>query len=203
MGRLRDAAPDDVGLTRAIADTVRAPRALFARLAAAPRPALGRAAMLLLAVAWATLSLLLFAGGFRPARGVPFVPPAQHYLWQAVLLPSLLVVGWLLGASVADRVGRALGAPAAGAALRTTLGLAWAVPLGLAFVLPDLIVLVGWGHAALAPAMRWYGPVALAWTVVLGLLAVRAATGLGPGRALATTLAALLAQGAVLSLILR
>jgi hypothetical protein len=183
--------------------TVREPSTLFARLAAAPEPSLGRNAVLLVGVAWAALSVLLFAGGYRPSRGVAFIPHAQHYLWQAVLLPSLLVFGWLVGAGVADAVARALGGPPALAALRATLGLAWAVPIGLLFVLPDLVVVVTRGHAALATAMVWYVPAALLWSFALGWHAVRATTRLPALQAALVVVAAYATQGLVISLVVR
>ncbi len=187
----------------ALLATVRHPSALFARLAASPEPALGRNAVLLVGVVWAALSLLLFAGGYRPSRGVAFIPHAQHYLWQAVLLPSLLVFGWLVGAGVADAAARALGGRAALAALRSTLGLAWAVPIGLLFVVPDLAVVVTRGHAAIAAAMPWYAPAALLWACALGHLAVRASTGLPPLPAALAVVAAYATQGLVISLVVR
>lgn len=184
-------------------DTIRAPSRLFARLAASPEPALGRNAVLVVSALWAALCLLLFAGGFRPTRGVAFIPHAQHYLWQAILLPSLLVFGWLVGAGIADATARALGGRPALAGLRATLGLAWAVPIGLLFVLPDLLVVLTSGHAALARAMMWYGPAALLWAIALGHVAVRATTGLDAGRAAVVVLAAYAVQGFVLSLVVR
>ncbi len=190
-------------MTDTLLATIRSPSALFARLTAAPQPALGRNAILLVSVLWSALCLLLFAGGFRPTRGVAFIPHAQHYLWQAVLLPSVLVFAWLVGAGVADAVGRALGGRSALPALRTTLGLAWAVPVALLFVVPDLLVLVVAGQAALAPAMAWYAPAAVLWALVLGHLAVRHATGLGGPAAAAVVLAAYAAQGLVVSLVVR
>jgi hypothetical protein len=190
-------------VTDTLLDTIRGPSTLFARLAAAPRPTLGRNAILLLSALWAALCLVLFAGGFRPTRGVAFIPQPQHYLWQAVLLPSVLVFAWLVGAGVADAVGRALGGSPALAGLRTTLGLAWAVPIGVLFVVPDLLVLILAGHAALAPAMLWYAPAALLWAAVLGHLAVRRCTGLGTAAAAVVVLAAYTVQGLVVSLVVR
>jgi hypothetical protein len=190
-------------LVSAMLATVREPSTLFARLAAAPEPALGRNAVLVVAVVWAALSLLLFAGGYRPTRGVAFIPHAQHYLWQAVLLPSLLVFGWLVGAGVADAVARAFGGRPALAALRATLGLAWAVPIGVLFLVPDLLVVVTRGHAALAAAMVWYAPAALLWTCALGYQAVRATTRLPVLQAALVVVAAYATQGLVISLVVR
>lgn len=191
MGRLHDAAPRAPGLIAALARTVVAPGPLFAALAVHPRPALGLGAILLLAALWSALSLRLAAGGHAPTVGVPGLPAAHHYLVQAAAMPPVLVLAWRASAAVAGRVATRLGGAPAPAALRTTLGLASAVPLATALVLPDLVVLEAFGHAALAPAMRWYAPVAVAWAGVLAVRAVRASTGASGWRAVAAALAGL------------
>lgn len=203
MGRFHDARPRAPGLIAALVRTIVAPGPLFAALAAQPRPALGLGAILLLAALWSALSLRLAAGGHVPAVGVPGLPAAHHHLVQAAALPLVLVLAWRASAAVADRVATGLGGVPAAAALQTTLGFATAVPLAAALVLPDVVVLEAFGHAALAPAMRWYGPVAVLWAGILAARAVRASTHVGGWRAAAAALAGLAVAMVLLAAVIR
>jgi hypothetical protein len=203
VGRFHAAEPRTPGLIAALVRTVVAPGPLFAALAVRPRPALGMGAILLLAALWSLLSLRMAAGGHAPAVGVPGLAAAHHYVVQAAVLPLVLLLAWRASAAVAGRVAVLLGGMPAPAALRTTLGFASAVPLAAALVLPDLVVLETFGHAALARAMRWYAPVAVVWAGVLAVCAVHASTDVAGWRAVAAALAGLVAAVLLLALVVR
>ncbi len=155
----------------------------------------GAAAPLALGIAWATLMALLAAGGHRPsaAHGLP-VSADRYYGVAAFYLAPLCVALWWLLAAVTHRAARRLGGHADAAALRAALGPAWALPLLLALVLPDLVVYLAAGHAALGRALPYYAPLAVLACAAACTRATARVTGLGAGRAFAAAAAGLLAH---------
>jgi len=73
----------------------------------------------------------------------------------------------------------------------------------LLFLLPDIAVYLVAGHAALAPAMRVYGPLAPLAIVVSSTVGLRAAFAVPLVRAVPAAMAALLAQTAFSAMALR
>ncbi len=131
-------------------------------------------------------------------RGLP-VAADRYYLVAAFYIIPLVIGLWQVYGRVAHAVS---GAPGTADDTLAALARPWAVPLTVAFVVPDLVVLIGWGHAALAPAMIYYAPVAVLSVVVWSVIALRARQ-VGTGRAVAAVLAAAIVHGIPASVFLR
>lgn len=163
----------------------------------------GAAPLLACAVAWALLALAIGLSG-QPARAVWLpVKPEHYYLLQAAFTVPLLLGTWGLLGLVAHTLARALSGTGT---LRSTVaatGYAYAVPVLFLFVLPDWVVFLGFGFQALAPAMRFYAPLAAVATWLLTAISIHDAHGLGRGRAIFTAWVALLVQAAAGATLLR
>jgi hypothetical protein len=158
-------------------------------------PGVPRATLLVLiyALVYSGFCFLLDAGGHRPSFGALV---ERHYLLLAVLLLPAAFVIWLLHSATAQAMARALGG---GGTLRDTMvaiGPAYALPMLLLFVLPDLITYLAFGFDALGKVVRVFAPLALLCRIVVGTRAVMASHSISPGRALLAELIALLAEGA-------
>lgn len=164
----------------------------------------GVAAPLALGVAWASLMALLAAGGHRPsaAHGLP-VSADRYYGVAAMYLAPLCVGLWWWLSAVTHRAARRLGGHGEAADLRAALGPAWALPLLLGLVVPDLAVYLIAGHAALARALPYYAPVAVIACAVACTRATARATGLDAGRAFAAAALGLLAHALPAALLIR
>jgi hypothetical protein len=127
-----------------------------------PRRSLRAAALWLgaLGLVYALFCALLFRAGV-PGRAVLLpVSPEHYYAWQALFVGPLLASLATIYAWLAWRL-------AGGSMPRSTFRDAWALLVPryagwtlFGFVVPDLIVFLVAGPAALAPAMRYYGAVA-------------------------------------------
>jgi hypothetical protein len=164
------------------------PRATFAALADAPAKA-GAVPVVVAGMAWAALSLVLAANGESPSRPAPFIPGEVHYLAQAIFVVPLFILSWLVLGAVASRV--------AGGPTHAPLGYAYGLPLLLTWALPDAVALGAFGFESLASLVRVVAPLTALYTLVLGTLAVRAATGCSSGRAFAAALLGLVTQALV------
>lgn len=180
------------------------PARAFARLAADPSPRFGLGCGLLLGATWAALAAALAAGGHRPSmtRGLP-VAADDYYAIAALYLAPLWVGLTALTAAVAHAVARGLGGHGVMPASLGAIGAAYALPLWLVFVLPDVAVFALAGHAALGVAMRITGPIALGWVTVRTVQAIGAVHGIGRGRALIAALVAAVAQAVPAALLVR
>jgi len=184
-------------------DLVRSPRAGLALLARRGSPFPGLAPVLALGALYAAFSRLLHAGGHAPKVTLVPIPKEQYYLWQSLFIVPLFVALWLIYGLVAHALSRLAGGRASLGASLAVLGVAYAVPLACLFVIPDLIVYLAFGHAALAKAMRFYAPLAMIACVTLSALALMEAHQLSRPRAIAIALAGLVVQGALGGVLLR
>lgn len=116
---------------------------------------------------WAALSVALHAGGHAPSATLVPIPREQYYLWQAFFVTPLVVAQWLVLSATAQGVARALGGRGEWGTTARGLAVAFALPLLVLFVLPDLLVYAIAGFDALASGMRIYGPAA-AFVVLVG-----------------------------------
>lgn len=180
------------------------PSRAFARLAAAPAPRFGLGCGLLLGASWAALAAGLAAGGHQPSmtRGLP-VAADDYYAIAALYLTPLWVGLTALTAAVAHALARGLGGRGSMAASLGAIGAAYALPLWLAFVVPDLVVFALAGHDALGVAMRFTGPLALAWVTLRTVQAIGAVHGIGRGRACVAALVAAVVQAVPAALLVR
>lgn len=187
-----------MSLLSALRGTVVAPRATLRALAEARALRLGLALVVLSAGVHALFSALLAVAGHQPSVALLPIPRARYYLAQAFFVIPVELAAWAAHGWVAAVLGRRLfGGRGDLSGCLAALGAAQAVPMLFAFLLPDLVVYLGFGFGALGPAMRWYAPVAAVWSLVLAVLAVAAAHRMGAGRALALGTLALLVRVAI------
>lgn len=135
------------------------------------------------AIVYAAFSYVLYRGGHAPTRASPMFSVEDQYLGQAVLLVPMTFLAWALFGGTAHAVARGLGG---NGELRETvarLGIAWALPMLVAFVLPDVLVYALLGFDGLAPAMAYYAPVALLAVAIASVFAVRRAHEISTARA--------------------
>jgi hypothetical protein len=151
-----------------------------------------------LAAAYVALSLALAWQGAVPRRLL--LPVPHYYLFQAVILFPLFVGLVTLFVGITRRLS---GVEAASPeAWVDALAPAYAWPLLLAFVLPDLGVTLLLGHEQLAAAMRFYAPLAPLLVLAASIRAVRRLGASWP-RAVVAPLVGLVAQALAGSLVLR
>ncbi len=173
---------------------LRRPRETFSALARSGRPAPAAGAVALYALGHAAFSGALYAGGYAPSRAPFGLAADRWYLWQSLFLIPCLLTVWGLMAVGAAAGGRLLGGRRAGGAARAAavLGFTTSIPLGIAFLAPDVVVYALAGFDALGPTLRVTGPVALAWMLWWSVIALREALDLGTARAALACLAGLL-----------
>lgn len=155
-----------------------------------------------LGMAWALFSWRLHSEGIAARAVVLPIEPADYYRVQAFFVGPLLVAAAALFTALAWALSGARRVAPFGEAFQL-LALSWAVPVLVLFVIPDLAVYTFAGHAALAPAMRIYGPLAPLAIVVTSTLALRDAYQVPAGRGVASTFAALVVQTVVCAIALR
>lgn len=173
-----------------VRDVLLRPRHALRDVAEPPRPGAALAAVLCLGLGWSLVCLLAHAAGVRPPRPGPL---GATYLAQAPWVTPVCLAAWGGFALVGRGLARVLGGRGALASLLATSGLALAVPLTAAFVLPDAVQytleLAGVGRSRALMAL--YLPLAWGWALVLLALAVRETEALPWGRTLLVVLGAL------------
>lgn len=181
------------------------PGEAFAAWAARPHPArLGTLAVAVQGLGWAALLAALAWRGHAPTRPGP-VPIAleDYYAWEAAFVLPVRAAMALALALVVHALARRSGSGARFSCTWMLAAISLAVPSVCAWLIPDAIVFATRGFDALAPAMRYYVPVSLTWTLVLVVAGLREVHGLGTGRAIAIAIAGLIAQAAVGAPLLR
>jgi len=156
----------------------------------------------LLGSTYSLFSVLLHRSGAVPRAVLIPIDPQHYYLAQAIFVGPLFV----LLAFVFTFVTRALAGDRSDVSLRRAfeaLAPTYAWPLLVLFVLPDLVVFLAAGHAALAPAMRYYAPLAPLAIIAFATASARKLFGVGVLRAALATTAALFAQALVGAPLLR
>ncbi|MBL8743689.1 MAG: hypothetical protein JNK04_21415, partial [Myxococcales bacterium] len=128
------------------------------------------------------------------------IAPERYYLAQALfVLPLFFAL-----AHIFARVTRAtIGVSSDARTVYEGLAPRYAWPITICFLVPDMIVFLGFGHASLAPAMRFYGPLAPIVIVVACARWLHRELKVGILRATLATLVALVAQAIVGGALLR
>lgn len=188
-----------------VVGVLRRPRRTLAALAELRAPVVGLYAVLMLAGTYSVFCLLLWSQGHAPSRpgALGLIAAEGYYLFQAALMPLLFPVLWLVFSGVVHLVARGLGGRGAIRAGLTALGFAYAVPLTVAYVLPDLLAFLVFGFEAMVLGMRVYGPLALLWTLGLSTVAAKAAYKLPTPRAAAAVCVGFIAQGVLGGIFIR
>jgi Yip1 domain len=176
---------------------LRSPRAALADITERGEMRDGLTAMLVLGLVHAGFSLLLHLAGHAPRIGIPGFGRENHYLWQAIFVVPLYVALFWIGGLVAHGVARLFSGAGSRDASLAVFGVAYAVPMIVLFLVPDIVVFLAFGFAAIAKAMRWYAPVAGISCVWLGVVGLSRAHKLSVGRASLAAIAGFLAQAIV------
>ena len=184
-------------------DLLRRPRATLVQVARRGALRDGLAPVLCLGALYAGFALLLHLGGHAPSVTLVPIPRERYYLWQSAFVAPLFVALWLVYGGVAHGLARLSGGKGAPGATLAVIGIGYAIPLTLLFVVPDLLVYLVAGHGALGKAMRVYAPLAVIGCVALSAAGLREAHGLARARAAAIALAGFVAQAAVGGILLR
>lgn len=152
---------------------------------------------------WALLSYLLWRAGHAPSRTPVAAWRESYYLMQAVVVVPTLLTCWAVLGAVAQVLAKKLGGSGSLRTMLTCLAPSFAIPLVLAFVVPDLIVFLSFGFDALGKLVRFSGLVLVVWELALASLAVETVHGLSRGRAALVAFVALLAQALLGASVLR
>ncbi|NUO47332.1 MAG: hypothetical protein HOV80_00600 [Polyangiaceae bacterium] len=159
-------------------------------------------ALVSLGVVYALFSFLLYRAEVVPRALLLPIDPKSYYLAQTFFVGPLMA----LLAFVFSYVIYVVAAPSI--TVRQSDMFRWfapayAWPLLVLFVIPDLVVFLVLGHGSLAKAMRIYAPLA---PIVIAVVATRQARihlEAGKLRAVAAAILALFVQGALGALVLR
>ncbi|AKT36075.1 YIP1 family protein [Chondromyces crocatus] len=190
-------------MIRTLAGLLLHPRKTLGALAQAGDPRDGLVPVLLLGALYAAFALLLHLGGHAPSVTLVPIPRDRYYLWQAGFVAPLFVALWWIYGLTAHGLSRLAGGRGDRGATFAVIGVGYAVPVTVFFVLPDLIVYLVAGHGALARAMPFYAPLALFGVLTLCALGLRAVHGLSPARAALVSLTGFVLQGAAGGILLR
>lgn len=162
------------------------------------------AALLLTAATWAALYHWLFISGHRPSqmRGLLLAGP-DYYGQMRWLIAPVLVGCWLLMSAAAVTVSRRLKGAPDPAGLTRALAVAYALPLLLLLVLPDLLVFALAGFEGLGRALPFYAAAAPLAQIALATRALRRHTQLSRGRSLAAATIAFITQTIPFAMLVR
>jgi len=182
---------------------LRNPRRAFTDIATQGEAREGLAAMLVLGILHAGFSLLLHVTGHTPRMGIPGFGRENYYLYQALfVIPLYLALFWI-GGLVAHTIARRFSGAGSREASLAVFGVAYAMPMIALFILPDLVVFLGFGFAAIGKAMRFYAPLAAIACVWLGALGLSRAHQIGAGRAGIAAFVGFVAQALIGGVLLR
>lgn len=193
-----------MSLTRRFVDdwlgTIFSPQETFAALSARPAPRRGALAMCVLGGLWAMLFAWLGSDGRTPTftRWLP-IAPTQYYSTAALYVLPLFLALWLIFAQLAQLLcGRS--------PFTTTLsvlGFAYAVPVTMLFVIPDMVVYAANGQIGLTQAIRVTAPMTLIWTLVLSSMALRVVHRVTRWQAIRSAIIAFIVQALPAAILLR
>ncbi len=182
---------------------LRSPRSAMVDVASRGQLREGQAAMFVLGAVHAGFSLLLHFAGHAPRMGIPGLARENHYLFQAIFVIPLYFVLFWMGGFVAHVTARRLSGSASRDASLAVFGIAYAIPMTLLFLVPDVAVFLTLGFGALGKAMRFYAPIAAITCVWLGAVGLSRVHSIGTGRATVAALAGFFAQALVGGFFLR
>lgn len=157
----------------------------------------GLTAMLILGAVHAVFSLLLYCTGHAPRMGIPGFGRENHYLWQAMFVIPLYQALFWIGGLVSHSIAHRLSGSGRRDASLAVFGVAYAVPMTVLFLVPDIAVFGILGFDSIGKAMRWYAPLAVIACVWLGTLGLSRAHHLRAGRAGLAAIAGFVAQALV------
>ncbi len=128
---------------------------------------------------------------------------SNYYLGQALWVIPVLLFGWVVVGGACHLLSRWAGGKGTRASMLACAGYAYAVPLAVVFVIPDIVAYLGFGFASLARLVRVTGLVLVVAEWALMSRAVVAAHQLAWSRAVPIALLALLVQAVLVGPVLR
>jgi hypothetical protein len=179
------------------------PARTLALLARNPSARSGASAIALLGISWTTLLMLLWTGGHAPSFVLLPIPRADYYLVQALTTLPILTGLWWLSSEIAHRIARAAGGTGGEGGVRTALGFAYAAPMLVAHIVPELAAYLAGGFRTMALVGRASLPIAALWVWALSAAALRVAHGVRVSVAIAASFAGLFVQAMAGALVLR
>lgn len=196
-------APADLRLGAHVLGILFRPRATLRVLAAQRSTRPGASAIALLGVGWTALLLLLWAGGHAPSVVLLPIPRGDYYLAQGLAMMPLLTALWWLSSQIAHRLARAAGGTGSEGGARSALGFAYAAPMLIAHVVPELVAYLAGGFETMALVGRFTLAVAALWVLALSTAALRVTHGVRVPVALGAAFVGLLAQALVGGVVIR
>ena len=179
------------------------PRSALSALTRDPSARSGASAIALLGIAWSALLILLWSGGHAPSFVLLPIAPESYYVLQALVMLPLLTGLWWIHSEVAHRLCRAAGGSGAEGGVRTALGFAYAAPMLVAHVLPELVAYAAGGWTLIAMVGRVSLPLASLWVWALSAAALRVAHRVSLPVAIGASLAGLVLQAIAGGLVIR
>lgn len=179
------------------------PGSALSSLARDPSARSGASAIALLGIAWSALLILLWSGGHAPSFVLLPVAPESYYVLQALVMLPLLTGLWWIHSEVAHRLCRAAGGSGDEGGVRTALGFAYAAPMLVAHVLPELVAYAAGGWTLMAMVGRVSLPLASLWVWALSAAALRVAHRVSLPVAIGASLAGLVLQAIAGGLVIR
>lgn len=159
--------------------------------------------MLILGIIHAGFSLQLYLAGHSPRMGIPGLTRENHYLLQAIFIIPLYFFLFWMGGRIAHVIACRLSGSGSRHASLAVFGVAYAIPMTVLFLVPDVAVFLMLGFGAIGKAMRWYAPIAALACVWLAAMGLSRLHGIGAGRATIAALAGFVAQALVGGFFLR
>ncbi len=179
------------------------PRSALSALTRDPSARSGASAIALLGIAWSALLILLWSGGHAPSFVLLPIAPESYYVLQALVMLPLLTGLWWIHSEVAHRLCRAAGGSGDEGGVRTALGFAYAAPMLVAHVLPELVAYAAGGWTLMAMVGRVSLPLASLWVWALSAAALRVAHRVSLPVAIGASLAGLVLQAIAGGLVIR
>lgn len=172
-------------------------------LAADPSARSGASAVAVLGIAWSALLIALWSGGHAPSFVLLPIAREHYYALQALAMLPVLTALWWLCSEIAHRICARAGGSGSEGGVRTALGFAYAAPMLLAHILPELAAYAAGGFDVMAHVGRVSLGVAALWVWCLSAAALRIAHGVRLTVALGASFAGLFAQALAGALIIR
>ncbi len=170
---MKDDGQADYRLSAHVLGVLVSPASTLRALVAQPTHRHGGSAVALLAIGWTALLLALWAGGHGPSVVLLPIPRASYYLLQGLVMMPLLTGLWWLSSEVAHRLATRAGGTGTEAGTRSALGFAYAAPMLVAHVMPELAAYLLGDFAAMALVGRFTLGLASLWVWALSAAALR------------------------------
>lgn len=200
---MKDDGQADYRLGAHIVGVLVTPAATLRALSAQPTHRPGGSAVALLAIGWSVLLLLLWSGGHGPSVVLLPIERESYYLLQGLVMMPLLTGLWWLSSEIAHRLAVRADGQGSEAGTRSALGFAYAAPMLIAHVLPELVAYLVGGFETMALVGRITLGLASLWVWALSAAALRIAHGVRVPVAIGASFVGLFVQALAGGVIIR